>query len=347
MVDNLFIVESPLQALVAVELCLQFSGQNNGIIYRLSGEGRERNDDQICKVIERGQWSFARQVSFSKSGGLAYHLSIRKFILGLRKEFAGSVRNVFFGEFRSQWMHFARLALSPEKYVLMDDGAATVTVKKEYIDKGVLYPQDLWANNSLPKGLIKNVIYYGLFKKKQVTKPLSYASAFLKDESEYKVNFSEVRKQLTTSNSVDVKGDPSVYFFGSKFSEAGILTLDYELDFIFRVMKYYAQKDLTLVYCAHRDESTEKLDAIGLLDNVCIIRPELPAELLILELHENVSEIAAAYSSVINNLSLMFPDKPITSFRLNSEAINPKNRNNIDGIYRYFSAQGIFVEDVF
>jgi hypothetical protein len=65
MIDNLFIVESPLQALVAVELGLQFKGQNNGVIYRLSGEGRERNDDQICKVIDRGQWSFVRQVAFS------------------------------------------------------------------------------------------------------------------------------------------------------------------------------------------------------------------------------------------------------------------------------------------
>jgi hypothetical protein len=31
-VDNLFIVESPLQALVAVELSLQFDGNKNGII---------------------------------------------------------------------------------------------------------------------------------------------------------------------------------------------------------------------------------------------------------------------------------------------------------------------------
>ena len=37
MVDNLFIVESPLQALVAVELSLQFVGQKNGVIFRLSG----------------------------------------------------------------------------------------------------------------------------------------------------------------------------------------------------------------------------------------------------------------------------------------------------------------------
>ena len=137
MVDNLFIVESPLQALIAVELSLQFSGQNNGIIYRLMGKGRERNDDQICKVIERGNWGFSRLLPFSTSGGLAYHLSVRKVVLSLHKEFAGSVRNVFFGEFRSQWTHFFRLALSPEKRVLMDDGAATLTVKKQYIDKRI------------------------------------------------------------------------------------------------------------------------------------------------------------------------------------------------------------------
>lgn len=62
--DNRFIVESPLQALVAVELSLQFSGKNNVIIYRLIGKRRERNDAQISKVIELGNW----QSLFSRVG---------------------------------------------------------------------------------------------------------------------------------------------------------------------------------------------------------------------------------------------------------------------------------------
>jgi hypothetical protein len=347
MIDNLFIVESPLQALVAVELGLQFNGKNNGIIYRLSGKGRERNDDQICKVIDRGQWSFVRQVAFSASGAVAHHLSVRKFILSLRKEFASSVQNVFFGEFRSQWMHFTRLALAPEKCVLMDDGAATVTAKSEYIDKNVFFPRDLWISKSPSKDLVKNAIYMGLFDKKQLPRPLSFASAFLKHESEYKVDFSSVRKQFSTPNSLGVKEQAEVYFFGSKYSEAGILTLDYELGFISHVIDYYAQKGLTLIYCAHRDESSEKLDAIKSLGDVSVVRPELPAELFILEHHENVAEIASAYSSVINNLSLMFPDKPVTSFRLNSEAVNPLNRNQIERIYKHYAAQGIVVAPVF
>jgi len=343
MIDNLFIVESPLQALVAVELSLQFSGQINGIFYRLSGKGRERNDNQICKVIERGQWDLARQISFSTSGGLAHALSVRKVILDLRKEFTGFVRNVFFGEFRSQWMHFARLALSPEKCVLMDDGAATLTAKSQYIDQLIFYPEELWKSGSLPKELIKSAIYKGLFDKKQIDNPLSFASAFLKNESEYKVDFSSLRKKVAVSSPSNEKGQSEVYYFGSKYSEAEILTRNYELNFISRVVEYYSRRGLSLIYCAHRDESVEKLDLILAFENVCVVLPELPAELFILEHHENVEEIAAAYSSVINNLRLIFPDKPITSFRLNFDAINPDNRSNIENVYRYFEAEGISV----
>jgi len=346
-VDNLFIVESPLQALIAVELSLQFSGQNNGIIYRLMGKGRERNDDQICKVIERGNWGFSRLLPFNTSGGLAYHLSVRKVVLSLHKEFAGSVRNVFFGEFRSQWMHFVRLALSPEKCVLMDDGAATLTVKKQYIDKRIFYPEELWVSGSLPKGLIKNAIYQGLFDKNQLGNPISFASAFLKNESEYKVDFSSLRKKVAISSPSNRKGQSEVYYFGSKYSEAEILTRNYELKFISRVVEYYSRRGLSLVYCAHRDESGEKLDLIRSFENVRVVLPELPAELFVIEHHANVAEIAAAYSSVINNLRLIFPDKPITSFRLNSDAINPDNRSSIENIYRYFEAEGIFVQDNF
>lgn len=105
MIDNLFIVESPLQALVAVELSLQFSGQSNGIIYKLAGDARKRNDEQLTKVIDLGDWSFREQVEFYGAFGVFRQLNSRKYILQLKKRFKGDVKNLFVGEFRSQWMH--------------------------------------------------------------------------------------------------------------------------------------------------------------------------------------------------------------------------------------------------
>lgn len=345
MIDNLFIVESPLQALVAVELSLQFKGQRNGIIYRLSGKGRERNDEQICRVVDFGEWSFSEPLKFVESGGVKGLLDIRRVISQLGARFRTSVRNLFFGEFRSQWMHFARLAIAPDKFVLMDDGAATLTVKSRYIDEGVFYPRQLWASKNPIKKMLKDTIYWGMFEASQAQRPVSFASAFLKDESEFRVDFSSLRQKRENLPGSEPQVLPKAYYFGSKYSEAGILSRDYELNFISRVLRYYESKGLSLVYCAHRDESEEKLELIRGLGTIEVVCPDLPAELFVLERDRAILEIGAAYSSVINNLSLIFPDKPVTSFRLRREAINPVNREAIDPIYSYFEQKGILVED--
>jgi hypothetical protein len=343
-IDNLFIVESPLQALVAVELGLQFKGQNNGIIYRLSGKGRERNDDQILRVIELGNWSFKESLNFPETRGLTRQICFRKYIVRLKNRFRHKVRTLFFGEFRSQWMHLARFAVASEKCVLMDDGAATLIAKHRYIDQGIYYPEDLWSKAGFLKKALKKIIFFGLLEKEQAQKPLVFASAFLRDESEFKVDFSLVRQKMISQPACMTGGEPKAFFFGSKYSENGILSKDCEVDFISHVLNYYHAKGLGVVYCAHRDESEEKLGLIRTLGEVEVLRPDLPAELFTLACDKRIAEIGAAYSSVVNNLNVIFPDKEITVFRLNTLAINPKNQEAINYIYDSLEEKGFLTK---
>jgi hypothetical protein len=346
MIDNLFIVESPLQALVAVELSLQFSGKNNGIIYRLSGQGREKNDEQILRVIELGNWSFKESLNFPETRGLTRQICFRKYIVRLKNRFRHKVRTLFFGEFRSQWMHLARFAVASEKCVLMDDGAATLIAKHRYIDQGIYYPEDLWSKAGFLKKALKKIIFFGLLEKEQAQKPLVFASAFLRDESEFKVDFSLVRQKMISQPACMTGGEPKAFFFGSKYSENGILSKDCEVDFISHVLNYYHAKGLGVVYCAHRDESEEKLSLIQNVSGLEVVRPALPAELFLLERDAEVAEIGAFYSSVINNLSLIFPEKLITSFRLDPNAINPNNRKAVELIYSHFEKKGVPVQSL-
>lgn len=341
-VDNLFVVESPLQALVALELNLQFSDEKNGIIYRLSGAGRERNDNQIKKIVDRGNWMFAHNLSFNTSGALACHLSIRKSILSLRREYSGRVKRVFFGEFRAQWMHFLRLAIRPDESVLIDDGAYTLTAKKKYIDCHNYYPEEIWRSDNKLKNLIKNTLYIGVFNKELASKPIAYASAFLKEESDYQVDFSALKKRLFTHGSCRDE-EKKVYFFGSKYSEAGIVSQKYELIFISQVKDFYQRKGLDFVYCAHRDESQDKLDYIESIIGVDVVMHDEPAEVFMMEHSYSGAEIGAAYSSVLNNLNLIFPEVAIVSFKLKSSEVNKKNKYDIEHIYRYFEDKGITV----
>ncbi len=347
MIDNLFLVESPLQALVAVELSLQFQGQTSGIIYQFSESvGRQRNNDQLCAVIELGNWSFQERFISPRSSGLDWHIDFKKTMSELKRRYQGSVRNLFFGEFRAQWMHFARLVIAPEKFVLIDDGAVTLTVKSRFIDQGIFFPAELWESKNLFRKMVKKVIYWGLFDPKQMQRPVSFASAFLREESEFRVDFSSIRRLTENRSRSEMVEPPKAYFFGSKYSEAGIVERDYELNFLSGVIEYYKGKGLGFVYCAHREESDEKLEVIKALGYVEVLRPDLPAELFVVEHDSEIAEIGAAYSSVVTNLRLIFPDKPITSFRLNSALLNPMNREAIDLIYHYFEKSGVLVKDL-
>lgn len=344
--DNLFIVQSPLQALIAVELSLQFSAERNVVLYRLSG--RERNDDQIERVVAMGRWYSVQKISFGRKM-LSRQFIIRKHIQKIKKEFRGKVGRLFMGDFRAQWMHLVRSVTLPQETIVLDDGAATLTVKKNYTDKEIYYPQAIWRTDNLVKFYLKKIIFSGLVESSVFTTNVSFASAFLKQESAYKVDFSSLRNEILQHESLDASSSfgKTVYFFGSKYSELGVISLDYEIDFISQVKHYYSRGENNLVYCAHRDESTEKLTVIRDTLEIEVCMPDVPAELFMIKNHFHVNEIAAAYSSVINNLKLVLPDKKIRSFMLDGDEIHPKYRDSINDVYKYYESLGIDVEKNF
>ncbi|WP_417435992.1 polysialyltransferase family glycosyltransferase [Idiomarina abyssalis] len=340
MIDNLFVVESPLQALVAVELSLQLKNEKNGIVYRLVND-RDRNNQQIEKVVNKGKWCLIRQISFASGNSLVNHLSIRKELKILEKEFSKNVKQLFIGEFRSQWMHFMRAAARPKITILIDDGAATLISKSKYIDKGVYFPENLWRAKGFLKSFIKRNIYRDFLKCPDLQEPIFFASAFLKSESIYPVDFTELKKLFKSKNDIE---NNAVYFFGSKYSEAQIISIKYEMDFIRRVKDFYSRKNLKLIYCAHRDESIKKLNFIRSELGLEVVTPELPAEVFLLEQGESVVEVAGAYSSVLNNVKVIFPKVAVRAFYLKPDEVNIKNRDDIINVYQHYEAEGIYVE---
>lgn len=337
-VDNLFVVESPLQALIALELSLRFKDARNGIVYRFV-EGRERNNEQIENVISKGEWSFRKKVLFDSSSGLSSHRSIVRELNYFNKTFPESIKQLFIGEFRAQWMHFMRVAVSPSKTVLIDDGAATLTVKREFIDKGLYYPAMIWEQRSFIKRLVKQHMYSHFLKSSELQSPLYLASAFIKAESLYPIDFSFVKELFKTSTKS--AGKKSVFFFGSKYSESGIVSRVYELAFLDQVKQFYSSYDSDLVYCAHRDESHEKLNAIKNILKLNVLVPDTPAEIFLLENSQRILEVSGAYSSVLNNAKVLMPEVLVRAFQLAPDEICVKFRADIEHIYKHFNSEGI------
>ncbi|AAV81396.1 UDP-glucose--(glucosyl) LPS a 1,2-glucosyltransferase [Idiomarina loihiensis] len=338
MVDNLFVVESPLQALVALELSLRFKDARNGIVYRFV-EGREQNNEQIENVISKGEWSFRKKVLFDSSSGLSSHRSIVRELNYFNKTFPESIKQLFIGEFRAQWMHFMRVAVAPSLTVLMDDGAATLMVKREFIDKGIYYPTALWAHGSFMKRLVKRHMYSRFLRNNELQSHLYFASAFIKTEALYPIDFSAVKKLFKSSE----KGarEKAVFFFGSKYSEVGIVSREYELAFLERVKRFYSLYDCDLVYCAHRDESDEKLNVLRNTLKFKVVMPETPAEIFLLENNQRILEVSGAYTSVLNNAKVLLPDVLVRAFQLAPEEISVEHRKNIELVYKHFNREDI------
>lgn len=340
MVDNLFVVESPLQALNALELSLQFKDEKNGIVYRVV-EGREKNNNQMTEVIGKGVWTFKKEIIFDSSSTLLNHKSVALELKKLSKRFPKGIKKLFIGEFRSQWMHFMRCAVSPSRTVLMDDGAATLIVKQKFIDNGIYYPAALWKNKNIIKELAKRYIYSDFLKRSELESPLHFASAFNKEGALYPIDFSSLIEMFKKNfEKIERK---SVFFFGSKYSESGIISRDYEVFFLKGVKQFYSKYKCDLVYCAHRDESQEKLEIIRNELKLNVFTGSKPAEIFLLENHCKIHEIAGAYSSVLNNAKVLFPEASIRGFRLDPKEISYKYKEDIELVYKHLEKKGVVI----
>jgi len=339
-IDNLFVVESPLQALVALELSLRFKDQKNGIVYRFA-EGRERNNNQIETVISRGNWSFKRKIFFDNRSALSNHKSIVRELKSLVEFFPAGIKQLFIGEFRSQWMHLMRVAVTPSRTVLMDDGAATLTVKRKFIDKGIYYPAILWKQSNPIKNLVKRCMYRHFVNNRELQSPIYFASAFAKTESLYPIDFSSL-KELFKNNAKNTD-KKAVFFFGSKYSESGIISREYELVFLEQVKQFYSPYNCDLVYCAHRDESDDKINVIKNALNFNVLVSDTPAEVFLLENSHRIMEVSGAYSSVLNNAKVLMPEVLVRAFKLTSEEVSVKHRADINFLYKHFTSEGIEV----
>ena len=341
--NNFYVVESPLQALCALELALSKKNETHGIIVRISGGKRTRNDEQILSIINKLKWDYLYLMNNSKYQ-LSYldHLNIIRVLRRTRKKFENKVNKLYIGEFRSSFMHMIRCAVNAKEECLLDDGTVTVEMVNKYLSQGFFYPYDIIFPENKYKYILFKIIYYGFNKENKLNKRLKIHTVYKNinyDNIDF-VSFTCVKKFFALNRCVDKS---LVYFYGSKYSEAKITSLEYELSFLKKVAVFYENKKL--VYFAHRDESKIKLEIIKneLGFEVCI--PEKTAEIFLLESKVLPVEISSACSSVLVNSSIIFPEIKLRSFRIDSNQVAENARSGINMAYDYFESIDIPIID--
>lgn len=341
---NLYIIESPLQALCALEISLSKRDERHAIIIRISNGDRIRNDEQILEIIGKRIWYSCEIIKYRfYDNALINNVENRFYLEKIEKKFKNKTTSLYIGDFRSAFMHMVRVAVKPHQVFILDDGAATVKIISSYLKKGYHYPYDTFY----PKNKIKKIIFRMLYGKyidfKIFRKNIKVITAFSNDESNNLeiLEFDNIKNLFGIEQSLDAC---LVYYYGSKYSEVGIISLDYEFKFLEIIKDFYYKQGKTVVYFAHRDESEKKLKHISENLKFKVIVPNTMAELYLLNSIVLPSEISGAYTSVLNNVKVIFPQITLRSFELKSEEISEKWRKDIESIYIYYKELGLNVE---
>ncbi|SDK79692.1 hypothetical protein SAMN05661010_00118 [Modicisalibacter muralis] len=340
---NLFVVESPLQALSACEakdsLCAE---DKNIILVKLWGGERRENDEQIKKVVGVSEWEEVIFFSTYSKFSVGMHVRIIKNIAKISRKFKGKICNIFIGDFYSVWMHYLKCAIRSDKIFLLDDGNSTIAAYNDSISRNINWPK---KDRGHIRQCLHDFIYSYFYNKKYAEKKIIVFSSFhLCDYSPFviKNEYIELKKRMSEK----IVDEKEVYYFGAKYSEVGVMCRKDELAFLGKVVRYYENLGKIFIYIPHRDEEGSKVAAIKKLGNVSVKNLNMPAELYLV-LNEKVPlNIGGAYTSVLQNVKVMFDCFSILSFRIPHSILLEKRRGKVIEVYANYSKSGIDVIDL-
>ncbi|MFP5302249.1 hypothetical protein R2R70_13575 [Cobetia sp. SIMBA_158] len=323
----LFLAESPLQVISCYELFKQkFSGERVLLVVKYSGERKKKTHDyQLKKTIEALDWPECTEVSFLcrvKQFSWAKKRFVKYKII---KACEGRASVVCMGDFKSEWMHDLKMKLLPESVYLTDDGVGVIEAKEKYIDKGLFH-------RNKKSGWLSGDDY---------VQPIIFSS-FVSSSGDGSSVHNDYRSLRAESRSKETDVE-AVFYFGAKYSEAGIMSLEDELVLISMAKLYFEERGKKIKYIPHRADTPGKLELIESQLNIPVNPLGLPAELYLLKLDYLPWGIAGAFTSALLSLDKLFDFESVVSFEVPSAVLRAESSRAISNIYKEYRQAGIDV----
>ena len=330
MLNNVYIVESPTQLMSAIEAKNTQSGKNT-LIVNYGNSNRVENQKQIQQLVNSSVWDHVFRIRQSSNQYLNLFLFLF-YLLKFRLKFNKSKTKVCIGEYRNYFFCLIAKVVSKEKIVLLDDGSVTIMLQKKHFSKGV----GLRSYYKNTKSYILFLIYSYLFAFDFDDSPPNLFSVFNLDAWLFSQQKNIRRKSIPNEVSLLDR----FYFFGAKYSEAGLLDLKVELELLKNAFDYsYKKYGKAVVYISHRDDSTEKLEVISSL-GVEVKSLGQPCEEYF-KIHECAPRyIGGFYSTSLISLPSMFKVDSVISFYLTKYLTTELSKKNVSYIYEYLESIG-------
>lgn len=337
MTSNLYIVESPLQLLNAIEAKEEFAAKKNVLIVKFSNE--QKNNYQIEKLLAESCWDHIYKIPYiySTKIQIIHFCSLARFLIWKKQKF----KKIFIGEFRSDEMWMIQNNLPHEETFLLDDGNMTIEVQNNYLKELEKYNLERLINKRK-----KDILYKFFLLKTPERKIVDLFTMFdLKPYSGQRIvqnRFKAVASKLGNIN--DQSNSDNVFFVGSNIMELGIVNDDYFFECIKFIINFYKNKGKKLVYIPHRREKEEKLLTIKNQLDIEILYPSNLLELDFLYKKIRPKHIASFYSTALYSLKKIYNCQEVDAFKLDFTQVKKEYRSEIASTYQFYEQYFHLVE---
>ncbi len=316
---NLFIVNSPLQLLNAIEAVYKFNLKNLLLvaIYNRS----ENNKNQMENKIK--EFSFDEVVRFTPKKGSKYIGYIR--LINQLKEY--QYDNVFTGELEDPSFRVLVANIKKEKLFLLDEGTSTIVDYETKIKKNKF--------NKLEYKLIRYLFAGFNLKLKDTINFFTYYDFEPLDGGDVIRNRLEYMRKDFKQNSVDYSD--TLFFLGKPLF---IFSDKNEFDIVLQnvLQKYKSKK---IVYFPHKDES----DTIKNIKKICkdieFLEINQPIEEYFLKNGIYPKHIISCSSTALITTKILFDECSVEYIKIKNPNTNLDYMKNSDIIYNYFEKNSI------
>lgn len=325
---NLFVIESPLQLINALEAKEYYKLEPQECMLYISRPDNKRTLLQIQRNLNEDDWYNVKILGFGegKVTWVTRQLALKN---ELKKLGRLNISKIFLGDYRSDLMKALISSVSYNELIILDDGAATINTYHRILNKGI--------TPSTKQNKIKAVInkILNLNYKEDIDTNVTFFTVF--DISSYK-NITVIKNEYKHLKSFlkEKKYENIVYFLGAPLVEKKILqNKEVYFSYLKKINNYY--QGLKVVYVPHRAEDNEKLMEIETKLNITIKKIDTPIEHYLCGQTTLPATIASFYSSALMTSHLIFKEYvKIQSFMIDKENLNPKICEDIHRVYSHY-----------
>jgi len=337
---NLYLVESPLQLLSAIELQSLTPSKKSTVVIRYEVRDGNRNRDQIRELLKNMR--FDRVVELGKNlNSISQRIDLLNFMVrlsGVRDE----IQQVAIGDWRSTWMHRCIEIVGAKEPILLDDGIIVVHIMNNFLCKGI---HNKLKISSTPSTRFKNILYYALGSNGNAEYKFSLFTSFYNQSVVNNINILENRYEHTVSR--NASRESCVGYFGTKYSEGKYLTFEQEITFLSNAFKFIEREydGLPIVYYAHRGDAHKKLEYISSM-GIEVRVPTLPLEAHFMR-HESPppSVIVGGFSTAVINVSKIYGIEEALFMLLPIGLISKNKAAHVIEIYNFYKEMGYRIVD--